>query len=326
MFSKGTDSKVLEAKHKLSEIDIVSFYFNIHKLPIRISSPLRQDKKPSFGIFTRDGEHVRWIDFANGDRGTIIDLLRQLWGLSYEDTWLKIYSEMNITGSVRVQKTLTRPKVTLISEGKALIETHARDWTDKDIEYWKSYGISKEWLVFANIHPISHIIFIKEDKRVIMPTDELAYAFLEFKEGKTTTKVYQPLNKKGFKWFSSHDRSVISLWTKVPQLGDKIVICSSLKDALCLWANTGIPAIAPQGEGYTMSDTAINNLKERYKNIYILYDNDEPGKKDGVALSKQTGFTNLVLPYFTGGKDISDAYKVLGKKQFLNLILPLINK
>lgn len=326
MFSKGTDSKVLEAKHKLSEIDIVNFYFNIHKLPIRISSPLRQDKKPSFGIFTRDGEHVRWIDFANGDRGTIIDLLQQLWGLSYEDTWLKIYSEMNVTGSVRVQKTLTRPKVTLISEGKALIETHARDWTDKDIEYWKSYGISKDWLVFANIHPISHIIFIKEDKRVIMPTDELAYAFLEFKEGKTTTKVYQPLNKKGFKWFSSHDRSVISLWTKVPQLGDKLVICSSLKDALCLWANTGIPAIAPQGEGYTMSDTAINNLKERYKSIYILYDNDEPGKKDGIALSKQTGFTNLVLPYFTGGKDISDAYKVLGKKQFLNLILPLINK
>jgi DNA primase len=320
MFSKGTDSKVLEIKHKISEIDIASYYLAIKKLPTRICSPLRQDKKPSFGVFTRDGIHVYWTDFANGDKGNIIDLLQRLWGLNYEDTWLKIYSEMNVKGSVRVQKSLTQPKVNLISEGKAQIETQERHWEKWDEDYWNSYGISIEWLEFANVHPISHVIFIRGDKKVIMPTDKLAYAFLEFKEGNITTKIYQPLNKNGLKWFSSHDRSVISLWTKVPQTGDRLIICSSLKDALCLWANTGIPAIAPQGEGYTMSETAINELKKRFKKIYILYDNDKPGLKDGISLAKQTGFTNLILPSFEGGKDVSDAYKVLGKKKFLELI------
>ena len=324
MFSKGTDSKVLEIKHKLSEIDIVSYYFNITKLPARICSPLRQDKKPSFGIFSRDGEHVYWKDFATGDRGSVTDLMMKLWGLSYEETWLKIYSEMNYTGSVRVQKTLTRPKVTLLSEGKAQIETQERPWRQQDLDYWESYGISKEWLTFANVHPISYIVIVRGDNRVIMPADELAYIFLEFKEGITTAKVYQPLNKKGFKWLSSHDRSVISLWTKVPNKGDNIVICSSLKDALCLWANTGIPAIAPQGEGYSLSDTAVNELKKRYKTIYILFDNDKPGLADGKSLAEKTGFTNIVLPQFTGGKDVSDAYKVLGKNKFTKLILSLI--
>lgn len=324
MFSKGADSKVLEAKHKTSELDIASYYFGITKLPTRICSPLRDDKKPSFGIYTRDGEHIYWTDFATGDKGSIIDLLQRLWGLNYEDTWLRIYKELNFSGSVRVQKTLTRPKVELLSTSKATIETHERQWESYDIDYWKSYGVNKEWLEFANVHPISHIIFIKENKRIIMPADKLAYAFIEFKEGIMTTKVYQPLNKKGFKWFSSHNRSVVSLWTKVPEKGEKLIICSSLKDALCLWANTGIPAIALQGEGYTMSETAINNLKSRYSQIYILYDNDEAGKKDGKMLEELTGFTNVVLPQFIGGKDVSDAYKVLGRKEFLSLILPLI--
>ena len=111
----------------------------------------------------------------------------------------------------------------------------------------------------------------------------------------------------------------------MPKEGDKICICSSLKDALCLWANTGIPSLAIQGEGYRMSDTAISELKRRYKEIYILLDNDEAGLKDGLSLSESTGFTNVVLPKFEGGKDISDAFKILGKEKWLKLIVPLFN-
>jgi hypothetical protein len=156
---------------------------------------------------------------------------------------------------------------------------------------------------------------------MVFGADKYAYAYVEFKDGKTTLKIYQPFNKKGYKWCNKHDKSVISLWTKVPKNGDKICICSSLKDALCLWANIGIPSLAIQGEGYSISNTAINNLKSRYKNIYILLDNDAPGLKDGVELAKLTGFTNIVLPNINGAKDISDLYQSLkDKKEFQSII------
>ena len=97
-----------------------------------------------------------------------------------------------------------------------------------------------------------------------------------------------------------------------------------MKDALCLWANAGIPALAVQGEGYGISDTAINELKRRYNKVYICFDNDEAGLKDGINLSNKTGFINVVLPPFKGGKDISDLYKVLSNKEkFKQLILKL---
>ena len=150
--------------------------------------------------------------------------------------------------------------------------------------------------------------------------DKLAYAFVEHKEGRVSLKLYQPYNKVNRKWSNKHDKSVISLWTKIPKNGDKVVICSSLKDALCLWANTGIPAIATQGEGYSMSDTAISELRRRFTSVFILFDNDSAGLEDGRKLAEQTGFINLVLPKFEGGKDISDLYKAVGKEKFVQTI------
>ena len=97
-----------------------------------------------------------------------------------------------------------------------------------------------------------------------------------------------------------------------------------MKDALCLWSNIGIPALAIQGEGYGMSDTAIGELKRRYSHIYILLDNDEAGILDGRKLSESTGFTNIVLPKVNDAKDISDLYKSLqDPNRFRDIIMPL---
>jgi hypothetical protein len=167
---------------------------------------------------------------------------------------------------------------------------------------------------------------VKNGINYIYGADKYAYVYVEFKEGKTTLKVYQPFNTKGFKWANRHDKSVISLWTKVPKSGDRVCICSSLKDALCLWANTGIPSLAIQGEGYGMSNTAINELKRRFNKVYILLDNDPPGLEDAKNLASKTGFINVVLPPFNEGKDISDLYHSLhDKNKFKELILGLFN-
>ena len=65
-------------------------------------------------------------------------------------------------------------------------------------------------------------------------------------------------------------------------------------------------------------------VKRRFNKIYICLDNDEAGLKDGVHLANKTGFINVVIPQFKGGKDISDLYKVLGnKEQFKQTILSL---
>lgn len=331
MIANGETSVSIEdILYKVSEADIIAYYLNIHTIPCVINSPLREDKNPSFGIYSPDGVKVYYTDLSTRDRGGIFDLLGNLWHCNFKEVLHRVSNDLKyiqkstnlrgITQSINSIKSYNSYKST------TELQCKIRDWKEYDLEYWGSYGISIEWLKYAEVYPISHKIIIKDNQKYVLPTDKYAYAYIERKEDKVTIKIYQPFNKNGYKWSNKHDSSVISLWTKIPKSGNNVCICSSVKDALCLWANSGIPSIAIQGEGYKMSNTAITELKKRFKTIFVCLDNDPPGILDAQKLTKETGFTNIILPKFEGGKDISDLYKSVGKEHFIKTIKSLFIK
>lgn len=326
MISKGEKSEEYIDISHIREADIAAYYLGIKSIPCLIASPLRQDKKPSFSLFSNNGEEVGFIDYSTREHGSIITLLMRLWNCSFIEAKKRIANDMgdfNTNIYIRKNNSIIH-KTPIRTNSNIDLKCKIREWRDYDIKYWDSYGIPLKWLKYADVYPISHKIVIKDNISYTFGADKYAYAYVEFKEGKTTLKIYQPFNKSGHKWSNRHDKSVISLWTKVPNTGDKVCICSSLKDALCLWANTGIPSLAIQGEGYSISNTAINELKKRFKKVYICLDNDKAGLEDSKILASKTGFINVVLPQFNGGKDISDMYKVLkNKNKFKETILKL---
>ena len=329
MISHGKAANITlpEILSKISESEILYHYLGIKDIPCVISSPLREDRNPSFGLYSMDGEHIFYKDFSTKDTGGTFTLLSRLWGINYQEVLNRVYQELiknnHITHTFVGKQTNVRTVSVVNNDNKLDVQT--RDWKDYDLEYWGSYGITLDWLKWADVYPISHKIITKVDKKYTFPADKYAYVYVEHKEGHTTLKVYQPFNKNGFKWSNKHDRSVVSLWTKIPEYGSKVVICSSLKDALCLSANTNIPALAIQGEGYIISETAINELKRRFTKQYICLDNDKAGIEDAQKLAASTGFTNLVIPQFNGGKDLADYRKLFGKEAFINLIKNLFN-
>ena len=332
--SSGKSSVSLEdVLSKVTEADILSFYLNVTEVPCVIHSPLREDKRPSFGLYSIDGKRIFYTDLSTKDKGGLFDLLMNLWNLSYKEVLEKIYNDLPTFNS-SIKAKVYKPcciKSSSDYNNSSDLQCKIREWRPYDIKYWESYGISLKWLKYAEVYPISHKIITKDEHKYVFSADKYAYAYVEHKEGKITLKIYQPFNKNGYKWSNKHDNSVISLWTKVPEYGDRVCICASLKDALCLWANTNIPSLAVQGEGYAISNTAINELKRRFKKVFILFDNDEVGILDGEKLSQQTGFINVVLPKleeYGCPKDISDLYYVLqDREKFKKIMINLfINK
>lgn len=316
-FSSGKSSVSLDdIISKVTEADILSYYLGIIEIPCIINSPIRQDKRPSFGLYSPDGKKIYYTDLSTRDRGGLFDLLSQMWNCSFKEVLIRVNNDISrFTKSTNINSYTPYTVKSINNYSKSTeLQCKVRDWRGYDIEYWSSYGITLEWLKYAEVYPISHKIIIKDGHRYVFGADKYAYAYVEHKEGKVTLKIYQPFNKDGYKWSNKHDRSVISLWTKVPEYGDKICICSSLKDALCLWANTGIPAIAIQGEGYNMSDTAISELKRRYKEIYIALDGDKAGIEDSKKLQEETGFKIIDCPLIDKAKDWSDIYHYYGKE------------
>lgn len=327
-FSIGNDSVTLEElRDKVSEADLVAHYLGVTRIPCIISSPLREDRKPSFGLYSRDGKKISWVDLATKERGGVYDLLSLMWRCSFKEVLSRINKDFsNFKRNVVIDNHVPCVVRDITNyDSNTDLQCKVREWRKHDIDYWASYGVPLKWLKYAEVYPISNKIIIKGDKTYVLGADKYAYAFVEHKEGKVTLKIYQPYNKNGYKWANKHDRSVVSLWTKIPEYGDKVVICSSLKDALCLWANVGVPALAIQGEGYRISDTAISELKRRYREVFILLDNDRVGLEDGERLARETGFINVVLPQFDGGKDVSDLYKSQGLIRFKLIINHLLN-
>lgn len=321
-FASGEHSITLEdVLARTTEFDILYHYFNVSELPTIIHSPLRQDNRPSFGLYTLDGKRVHYTDLATKDRGGLFDLLMKYWGESYKDMLNHLWKDLPNFSNANVQFNSMKSERTYqyqsLKSRNIDLQCKVREWRDYDIEYWASYGISLEWLKYADIYPISHKIVIRDGQRYIFGADKYAYAYVERKEGKVTLKIYQPYNKGGYKWSNRHDRSVISLWTKVPEYGDRICICSSMKDALCLWTNTGIPALAIQGESYGMSNTAISELKRRYKEVFIALDGDKAGVEDSIKLQKETAFKIIDCPLIDKAKDWSDIYYFYGKDALL---------
>lgn len=321
MIGKTHSSATLEdIFSKYSELDVLTSYFNIKEMPCLINSPLRTDKNPSFSLYLDKNQRVKYIDFATNEHGGLMDLLGQYWHCSFPQVVAKVYSD--VIGSSAIKVTPRKVRTFSRQERDRLnkIEVKVRGWENYDYEYWRSYGIEPKWLQYAEVYPISHKIVTKKNpdtnttNRMVFKADKYAYVFVEHKERHTQLKIYQPYNTNGFKWCSKMDGSVISLWTKIPERGDRVVICSSLKDALCITCQLGIPALALQGEGYSMSNTAINELKQRFTKVFISFDMDKAGIVDSQKLAKETGFISI-MPDLGKEKDFSDYYKSLKNKE-----------
>lgn len=316
---------------RASELDILTFYLGIKNIPCVINSPLRKDKKPSFGLYSNDGVKIYYIDLSKGNKGGVIDLLMKMWNTDYQTTLQRIYNDLpkftaaNGKISCHIKKNHTKN----YSDNSDL-QCKIRDWQPYDIKYWEQYGVSLEWLKFGDIYPISHIIVVKDKGKYVIPADKLAYAYIERKDNKVSLKIYQPKSKR-YKWINKHDSSVWDLWDKLPQQGDKLIITSSRKDALCIWENTGIPACSLQAESYLPKEHVVDELKKKFKNIYVLYDNDftsevNHGELLGFTMATTFGLKQLKLPNYLKSKDSSDLVKNYGRQQLKDTIYKLLKK
>ena len=330
MVSKGTDTISIDDVRRITtDYEVVNKYLGISVVPSNINSILREDKNPSLCIFPYK-DSLFFKDFGTNQSGNIYQLLSLYWNIPLNQVYRKIYNDFTSANykscccKNKISKTIIKKKSNIN------IKVKIRDWKSWDIEYWSSYGISLKWLEYCDIFPISHIFLIHQNgEQLTISADKYAYVYIERKDNKVSLKIYQPYSTN-FKWMSKHDASVWDLWTKIPEKGDKLIITSSRKDALCLWANTGIPSLSLQGEGYVPKEKVINQLKERYNKIYVFYDNDfknkvNNGRNYGRILAEKFNLQQIEIPTEYKSKDPSDLYKNWGKEVFLNVINQLIN-
>lgn len=313
-----------------TEIEILEFYLDINDLPVMINSPLRIDKDPSFKIDYDENGHIRFYDFGGlNQHGGLFDLLMSLYKLPFQGVLSKIYDEM-IAG--KPLEKIERNRGSTIKEYKPKIsklDVKVRKLRQYDLDFWMQGGITEEWLKFGDIYPISHMFIIKDDREMVIPADRHAYVYVEFKDGLPTYKIYQPFSEN-YKWINKHDKSVWDLWTKLPERGEILIITKSRKDALTIWANTGIPSTCLQAESLNFKNNVFEQIKARFTKVFILYDNDwdkteNYGRIFGRKVSEQLGIPQIEIPDEFKVTDPFELRSKYGKEIFIETINKLIN-
>lgn len=327
MITKTRETKITlhRSDVTMSDREIIKRYLSIDSYPCSLSSPIRDDdRRPSFSMQERDGVIV-WKDFGTGESGTAVGLMARLWNVDYSDALLKI--KMDTESAIPRASLIRRYKGKIHLTSNSSIRVRIREWKPWDEEFWNSFGISRKFASWCNVYPISHAFFtrITEDEKhtVTVPMDKYAYAYFEWKDGKQSVKLYQPYSQT-MKWLSKHDASVWDLWKQAFMWADRksndaVIITSSRKDAMCLWENLNVPAMSLQGEGYLPKPQVMKQVLEKFKNVYLWYDNDfshendNPGQDNARKLILlYPELKNICIPSELQCKDPSDLVKNLG--------------
>jgi len=312
-------------KH-VSDADIYRFYtgedivFNKSLI-----SPLRDERNPSFGYFTNDHDEICFNDYVLGG-GDCIRFVELLFGITYFEALSRIATDFDLSDmflikpmpkkSTKVNFSELKSKEDLLKNKQPIkLEKKRRKWRVHDVLYWNQFGIRKSTLNKYNVEPVSYI-FINGTP---IAMSKHAYCFIEYKDKKETYKIYQPFSKK-YKWRNNHDSSVWQGWKQLPTTGDIVIITKSLKDVMSIVSTTDYAAVSMQAESTKPKDIVVEELKERFKKVYVLYDNDMTsdtnwGQKLAVNLVGKYGLENVVIPSKYECKDYSDLVKKHGPEK-----------
>lgn len=306
----------------IDEVQIYSFYIGKDiEINQPILSPLREENNPSFAFFIGLNNEVLFKDFVIGG-GDCVRFVEILFNISYFEALSKIAIDLGISDKFIIKpmkKTsgfkTSIAKNTLIKNKQSItLQKKRRDWKRYDIAYWKQFGIDIKTLEKYNVEPIEYI-FINNNPIAV---EKFAYCFIEHKDNTETYKIYQPYSKE-YKWRTNHNSSTWQGWENLPEKDNILIITKGLKDVMSIVSTTPYASVALQTESIKPKDHIINQLKSRFKNIYLLYDNDFDsevnwGQKFAIELVHNYNIENIMIPTKYKCKDYSDLWKKYNKK------------
>ena len=293
---------------KIREVDIFAYYCNSFKeLGRPFCSELRQDKKPNVYIILWKGR-LLYKDFACPEhKFDCFGYVMAAYNVSFYSALRIIDNDFGLNlASNKEEMAFTkgylgyRSNIKIEDKKVTIIKKKSRPWKRKDADFWSQYLISKKTLTKFAVSPISH--YWINDSRF---TCKLSHAY---KIGRKY-KIYSPYEE--VKWMSNTNSKQIQGYDQLPNKGDLCIIASSLKDVMCLF-EMGISAVAMQSEMQLPLRSTIEELKQRFKQVAVFYDNDftnpnNPGQTMAKKICKEYyPMKNIVIPDVYQLKDPSD--------------------
>lgn len=305
---------------KISEEEIFKRYLHDPNINKKYTNPFRDDNEPDCSFYySRSSGELRFKDFAYGYNWSCIDVVMFKYSLSYGDAIKKIIVDFRLVDVdyndnevKQISQLKDKPSISL----EILIEIKKRRFNQIDIDYWNQYYLEEKDLIY--VYPLQHI-WLNKSRFYNHKDNDPAYAY---GLGNGKYKCYFPLREK-YRFIQSG--SYIQGLRLLPKTNeDLLIITKSYKDVLLL-RKLGYYAIAPSSENSLISLEVINELKLKFNEIIIFYDNDTPGVLHSNLQLKKYELNKQIFIPDEYPKDITDFVKQEGLDAGIDLLEYLIN-
>jgi hypothetical protein len=310
---------------KVSSYDILNHYLKPYhnngslKAGKNISNPFLSEKQktPSFNIYQSSAnDEWHYHDFATGDQGSCFDLVMKLFRISFNEAVELINRDLSLSlDSYQSTTTATAS----INRSNSQFSVKRRPFTSSELEYWNKFGITSKVLQKYNVTALAEFTTnSKEGNPYTIKSGPEKFLFA-YDHG-DWMKLYKPLDEKKyrFQYLGAKTPNYKFGWDQLPQTGDLVFITGGEKDVMSLSAH-GFAAFSLNSETASLDHSLVDELKLRFKNFIILYDNDPTGCRQADLLSVSHGIHKLTLPPLPdNGKDISDFFSSGGNVESLN--------
>ena len=219
-------------------------------------------------------------------------------------TALKIIAkDFGYTKDSPVKKIAVKIQPKFEEEKQTFIQIEAKEFSEPELKWWGSFGITKDILHRFKVYSCS-TVFLNGNIYAQSAQHSPIYGYyFGKKENIEQWRIYMP-KRKEFRFIGNVSTKTIQGYKQLAKTGKLVVITKSMKDVMCLYS-LGIPAIAPNSETQFVSDKVLEELKQRFKYIVLLYDNDLTGVRFTNKIRKQhPELIVSMIPRNTGAKAI----------------------
>lgn len=305
-----------EKRERIDRFGVLALYEIVLGHEVRVgktfTSPLRDDRSPSFNIYRGANGKFLWKDFAD-DRGDIYSLMMKLHDIGFKEAIDRLYE---MTGSSTFVNAVAKRMVrsTLIRPAKrATITTTYRSITDADKALWKQWGIGHMLLLRMRVHSLekAHIVPASADKKQVTIEHEednpLYGIFINER-----VKIYRPKNPdRKFKMIGNTGSEDVFGLEQLELDGNvrDLVIAGGNKDTMAWMGNAmgdSLAAVCTNSENINIPEHIMLRLSRKAKNVWICYDNDPTGIRQQKLIREAYPFIKPIdLPAITKEKDFA---------------------
>ena len=311
---------------RFSEEQLMEYYLHIPVKKGLFRSPLRRDKQPTCSFYRNKSGTLIFKDFATGQHLNVFNVVQSIFRCDYFESLRIIANDFGIVRDNALHKNpgkINLNPIKIKDKEISKIQIEVQEFTDSELKWWGRYGISKDILKRFDVSSCKHV-FLNDQLFAESQQHCPIFGYYGKKyQGLELWRCYFP-KRTSFRFITNWPSKKIQGYDQLPKKGKLLVITKSMKDSMCLYS-CGITACAPNSENLFIPDKVLEDLKNRFENIVVLYDNDRPGLYNMAKIRKEhPELTYVFIPKRYGSKDISDFYKDHGRKETLNLIKTFI--